>query len=56
MNIKREFDFLELGGTIYTPSISKHILVIANGQKFDKLKSVVFCLEDKKEFKNLSPN
>ena len=44
--MKREFDFLELGGTLYTPSISKHILSIANGDKFPKVKSVVFCLED----------
>ncbi len=46
MEDKREFDFIELGGTLYTPATSKHILAIANGEKFDKLKSVVFCLED----------
>ena len=44
--MKREFDFIELAGTLYTPATSKHILNIANGKKFDKLKSVVFCLED----------
>ncbi|MEA3552904.1 MAG: HpcH/HpaI aldolase/citrate lyase family protein [Campylobacterota bacterium] len=42
----RTFDYLELGGTLYTPSISKHILDIANGIKFPEVKSVVFCLED----------
>jgi citrate lyase beta subunit len=42
----REFSYLELGATLYTPSINKHILLIANGEKFSYLKSVVFCLED----------
>ncbi|MEA3497953.1 MAG: HpcH/HpaI aldolase/citrate lyase family protein [Campylobacterota bacterium] len=42
----RKFDFVSLGGTLYTPAISKHILDIANGIKFPEVKSVVFCLED----------
>ncbi|MEA3354726.1 MAG: HpcH/HpaI aldolase/citrate lyase family protein [Campylobacterota bacterium] len=42
----REFDHIELGATIYTPSISKNVLSIANGEKFPFLKSVIFCLED----------
>jgi citrate lyase beta subunit len=42
----REFDYINLGGTMYTPATSKNILDIANGEKFDFLKSVVFCLED----------
>jgi citrate lyase beta subunit len=42
----REFDYIELGGTMYTPAISPHIISIANGEKFPFLQSVVFCLED----------
>ena len=38
--MKQEFDFIELAGTLYTPATSKHILNIANGKKFDKLKSI----------------
>lgn len=42
----REFDHISLGGTLYTPSISKNLLPIAKGEKFPFLRSVVFCLED----------
>lgn len=42
----REFDFIDLGSTLYTPSISQHLLVIAHLEKFSHLTSVVFCLED----------
>jgi len=42
----REFSYIDLGGTLYTPAINKNILQIANGQKFPFLRSVVFCLED----------
>ncbi|MEA3289986.1 MAG: HpcH/HpaI aldolase/citrate lyase family protein [Campylobacterota bacterium] len=42
----RDFDHIELGATMYTPAISKHILSIANADKFPFLKSVVFCFED----------
>ena len=42
----REFDYIELGAAMYTPSISRHILAIANGEKFPFLRSVVFCFED----------
>jgi len=46
MNLKRDFDYIELGATLYTPAINKNILQIANGKKFTYLKSIVFCLED----------
>ena len=42
----RDFDYIELGSTLYTPSISKHLKSIASGEKFPHLTSVVFCLED----------
>jgi len=42
----REFDHIELGGTMYTPATNKKLLQIASGEKFPYLKSVVFCLED----------
>lgn len=42
----REFDHIQLGGTMYTPATNKNLLSIANGEKFPYLKSVVFCLED----------
>jgi citrate lyase beta subunit len=42
----REFDYIELGGCMYTPAMSPHLIKIANGEKFPFLKSVVFCLED----------
>lgn len=42
----REFDYIELGGTLYTPAINKSILSLASGEKFPFLKSMVFCLED----------
>lgn len=42
----REFSYIELGGTLYTPATNKNLLAIASGVKFPFLKSVVFCLED----------
>lgn len=42
----RDFDYIELGGTMYTPAISPYLIPIASGEKFPFLKSVVFCLED----------
>lgn len=42
----REIDPIELGGTLYTPSINKNLLQIAQGEKFPFLKSAVFCFED----------
>ena len=42
----REFHYIELGGTLYTPATNKNLLAIASGEKFPFLKSVVFCLED----------
>lgn len=42
----REFDHIDLGATLYTPSINKNITSIAEGEKFPHIKSVVFCLED----------
>lgn len=46
MNGYREFDHIELGATLYTPATNKNISAIANGEKFEFLRSVVFCLED----------
>lgn len=42
----RKFDYIDLGSTLYTPAINKNLNVIANGEKFPYLTSVVFCLED----------
>ncbi|MEA3384150.1 MAG: HpcH/HpaI aldolase/citrate lyase family protein [Campylobacterota bacterium] len=42
----REFDYTDLGGTLYTPAINKKIVELSNGIKFPFLKSIVFCLED----------
>lgn len=42
----REIDPIELGGTLYTPSINKNLLSLAQGEKFSYLRSIVFCLED----------
>lgn len=42
----REFDYIDLGSTMYTPATNKSIELIANGTKFPFLRSVVFCLED----------
>lgn len=42
----RQFDHIELGSTLYTPSINKNLNTIASGAKFPHLTSVVFCLED----------
>jgi citrate lyase beta subunit len=42
----REFDYIELGASMYTPATNKNLIAIAEGLKFPHLRSVVFCLED----------
>jgi citrate lyase beta subunit len=42
----REINPIELGGTMYVPSINKNLLPIASGEKFPYLKSIVICFED----------
>ncbi|MEA1914203.1 MAG: HpcH/HpaI aldolase/citrate lyase family protein [Campylobacterota bacterium] len=46
MNTSINFDFLDIGATLYTPAINQHLLSIAQGKKFPQLKSLVLCLED----------
>jgi citrate lyase beta subunit len=42
----RKIDAAELGGTLFVPSTHKHLQVIARGEKFPALRSVVFDTED----------
>ncbi len=42
----RQFDYIDLGATLYTPSINKNLYSIASGEKFPEITSVVFCFED----------
>jgi len=46
MDNYREFDYIELGATLYTPATNENILQIASKNKFPHITSVVFCLED----------
>ena len=39
-------DALELGGTLFVPASHKHLESIARGEKFPRLRSVVFDTED----------
>ena len=46
MTNMRNFNYIELGATLYVPATHKSMLDIANGIKYPDLRSVVFCLED----------
>jgi citrate lyase beta subunit len=46
MDSFREFNYINLGATLYVPATHKNIKSIANGTKYKDLRSVVFCLED----------
>lgn len=46
LNFMKTIDALELGGTLFVPATHKHLEVIAHGEKFSNLRSVVFDTED----------
>lgn len=42
----RDFDYLDLGATLYVPILHRNLPQILNRQKYPFLRSIVICLED----------
>ena len=43
---KNHFEFLELGATMYMPTLNTSLVEVGNGLKYKQLRTVVFCTED----------